>query len=46
MAVDEAEVIATFARISTFSFPGMPVCEGTHMNSIVLWVDVMMLWIW
>ena len=41
MVEDEDEVIASFASISTFSFPGMPVCEGTHMNSIALWVDVM-----
>jgi len=46
MVEDEDEVIASFASISTFSFPGMPVCEGTHMNSITLWVDVMMLCIW
>jgi len=40
MVEDEVEVIASFASISTFSFPGMPVCEGTLMNLIALWVDV------
>jgi len=46
MVEDKVKVIASFASVSTFTFPGMPVCEGTHMNSIALWVDVIMLWIW
>jgi hypothetical protein len=41
----EDEVTASFARISTFSLPGMPICEGTHINSIALWVEVMIFWI-
>ena len=43
---NEVEVIVSFARISAFSFPRMPVCEGTHMNSITLWVEMMMLGMW
>lgn len=45
MVKDEVKVIASFASISTFSFPGIPICEGTHMNLIALWVKVLMLWI-
>lgn len=43
---DEDEAIVSFASVSTFSFPGLPICEGTHMNLSAFWVEVMILWIW
>lgn len=37
--IADDEEVASFANVSTFSFPGIPMWEGTHMNDIDLFVS-------